>query len=227
MSWINSCFQRSPRSRWRLPYLPYRVYSLHVAILIADHEHRDQDSLVLAISLLIFRPSFLIIVEPKEKFRALFDNFNNRSNELDFVSNLLLILCDFLRFIGKNETRIRFPWERANVSRFSACHAWSAMCFIRVNAGRTIFHHAASSNLQDGVLRALRRGDAWNVLTAFSLSPQFVSAVYRARNAPWTRFIEGERERRKRVRGGNMESGGKNEREWKMVVAWQRKIQCR
>lgn len=71
------------------------------------------------------------------------------------------------------------------------------------------------------------RGDAWNVLTAFSLSPQFVSAVYRARNAPWTRFIEGERERRKRVRGGNMESGGKNEREWKMVVAWQRKIQCR
>lgn len=34
---------------------------------------------------------------------------NLLSNELDFVSNLLLILCDFLRFIGKNETRIRFP----------------------------------------------------------------------------------------------------------------------
>lgn len=33
---------------------------------------------------------------------------NLLSNELDFVSNLL-ILCDFLRFIGKNETRIRFP----------------------------------------------------------------------------------------------------------------------
>lgn len=44
------------------------------------------------------------------------------------------------------------------------------------------------------------RGDAWNVLTAFSLSPQFVSAVYRARNAPWTRFIEGGR----RERDGNV-----------------------
>lgn len=99
MSWINSCFERSPRSRWRLPYLPYRVYSLHVAILIADHEHRDQDSLVLAISLLIFRPSFLIIVEPKEKFRALFDNFNNRQQpSFKWTRFRLQSLVNSLRF---------------------------------------------------------------------------------------------------------------------------------
>lgn len=216
MSWINSCFQRPPRSRWRLPYLPYRVYSLHVAILIADHEHRDQDSLVLAISLLIFRPSFLIIVEPKEKFRALFDNFNNRSNELDFVSNLLSILYDFLRFIGKNETRIRFPWERANVSRFSACHAWSAMCFIRVNAGRTIFHHAASSNLQDGVLRALRtwgrvkRSDSLLPLPAIR-----IGSLSREKRSVDTIYRGGERERETET--CSRRKYGKRRKKWERV----------
>lgn len=45
---------------------------------------RSEDSLVLAIPLLIFRPSFLIIVEPKEKFHALFDHFNNRRQPVPF-----------------------------------------------------------------------------------------------------------------------------------------------
>lgn len=40
---------------------------------------------------------------------------------------------------------------------FRVFHAWSAMCFIRVNAGRTIFHHVASSNLQDGVQHSVKR----------------------------------------------------------------------
>lgn len=102
------------------------------------------------------------------------------------------------------------------------------MCFIRVNAGRTIFHHAASSNLQDGVLRALRtwgrvkRSDSLLPLPAIR-----IGSLSREKRSVDTIYRGGERERRKRVRGGNMESGGKNEREWKMVVAWQRKIQCR
>lgn len=59
------------------------------------------------------------------------------------------------------------------------------------------------------------RGDAWNVLTAFSLSPQFVSAVYRARNAPWTRFIEGGGERETET--CSRRKYGKRRKKWERV----------
>lgn len=69
--------------------------------------------------------------------------------------------------------------------------------------------------------------DAWNVLTAFLLPPSPIRIGSLSREKRSVDFVdisiyrEGEKKRReketrKRVRGGNMETGGKNEREWKM-----------
>lgn len=70
------------------------------------------------------------------------------------------------------------------------------MCFIRVNADRTIFHHAASSNLQDGVLRALRtwgrvkRSDSLLPLPAIR-----IGSLSREKRSVDTIYRGGERER--------------------------------
>lgn len=87
-------------------------------------------------------------------------------------------------------------------SRFPRYHAWPAMCLIRVNAS-----HAADDFPRRCLEQFASRRATYTFCTgtreAFrqppsSCTPEIVSAVYRARNAPCTRKIRGDLQGKKK-----------------------------